>query len=328
MTQLRVDREPHREMRERLARRDAANPFHTPFYLAARERLGWEPCLISLGEPGAWEPVCAAFLKTGLVTRHLELPSAPAPPAGGERFWQDLFAWARRTRVTAFEAGSFASPAAELPHRPPATVRRRRWEYVLDLTSSRPWAGLSSNHARNVKRGRKSGLVIRRRADADACRVHLALMAASMERREARGERVPGMGAGQLEEVTALVETGAGEVFQAAAGEEVFSSILLLRAQAGAYYHSAGTSQAGMARGASHFLVYGIAELLRQDGLGTFNLGGVSDAGSGLEQFKRGFGGRRIELEAAEWAVSRGVTRWLGRGVRLLRGMAGAGVGR
>ena len=47
-----------------------------------------------------------------------------------------------------------------------------------------------------------------------------------------------------------------------------------------------------------------------------FNLGGVSEPGSGLDQFKRGFGSRRVELDAVHCSTACRLTRWIGVGVR------------
>ena len=56
--------------------------------------------------------------------------------------------------------------------------------------------------------------------------------------------------------------------------------------------------------GAAHFLIHGIACILRQAGKEVHNLGGTNDLNpeSGLVRFKNGFGvgTERIELETAQ----------------------------
>jgi hypothetical protein len=74
--------------------------------------------------------------------------------------------------------------------------------------------------------------------------------------------------------------------------------------------------------GASHWLISEIAGVLRASGTRCFNLGGVSERGSGLEQFKSGFGARRVDLETVTVVTEGGMRRWLGAGARLLRGAA------
>ena len=66
--------------------------------------------------------------------------------------------------------------------------------------------------------------------------------------------------------------------------------------------------------------------MLKASGKRWFNLGGVSERGSGLEQFKSGFGSRRVDLEAVAVVMEGGMRRWLGTGARLLRRVARPGV--
>ena len=146
-----------------------------------------------------------------------------------------------------------------------------------------------------------------------------------MMRRRERGEQVPAVMASQLAEVSALTAHGAGEIFQAVVDGQVLSSILVLLSRDAGYYHSAGTSAEGMACGASHVLVHDIAMALQAASKQQFNLGGVSEPGSGLDQFKRGFGSRRVELDAVHCSTAGRLTRWIGVGVTALRQVATAG---
>ena len=72
---------------------------------------------------------------------------------------------------------------------------------------------------------------------------------AGRTRRRTRGEAVSDAAASQ--DHRAFLESGAGELFQAVSGSTVLSSVLVLRASTSGYYQSAGTSQDGMAIGAS-----------------------------------------------------------------------------
>jgi lipid II:glycine glycyltransferase (peptidoglycan interpeptide bridge formation enzyme) len=116
--------------------------------------------------------------------------------------------------------------------------------------------------------------------------------------------------------LAALTGSGAGELFQVTAGGRILSSILVLLAARGGYYHSAGTRPEGMSCGASHFLVSEIAAALQAAGLTRFNLGGVSGTGTGLEQFKHGFGTTRVELQAVECELTGAFTAVLTAGAR------------
>ena len=123
-----------------------------------------------------------------------------------------------------------------------------------------------------------------------------------MERRLNRGEHVTVDA--QMHTPLALVQQGAGEFFRAMRSGQALSSILVLRAPSGAYYHSAGTSRDGMAIGASHLLIRNVAEMLRAEGKQVFNLGGADSSSPGLERFKIGFGSHPISSEAAQFCFS------------------------
>lgn len=315
---------PRADIAERLAVSAPANPFYSAAYGAARGLLGWNARVLAQGEPGHREMLCPVFTREGLSGGCLEIPSLPVLPAG-VGFWTAFLDACRRHDIVSVEVATFGSTQAAIPRLPEEQERRERWEYVLELQAPDLWAGLSSNHRRNVLRGRKNGIQVRRSVDPAARARHVELMAASMDRRKDRGECVPDVHGYMRREVNAFVDAGAGALFQAVKGESVVSSILVLLAPDGGYYHSAGTSAEGLRCGASHLLVQEIAAALRGEGKHTFNLGGVGTAGSGLDQFKSGFGGRRIVLAAVRLAVRRRVTRWLGAGVKMLRQAALSG---
>lgn len=312
---------PSMERCEEVAARCPTNPFMTEAYLRARTLLGVTPHLLVLEAAGRIQSGCFAFERAGHLTRSLEIMSLPLLP-DPEEFWNGMQAWCRRRGVSKLDVNTFASECQRIPFLGGEERRRNRCEYVIDLHDDLLRKRMSSNHLRNVKRGQKAGVVVRRSIEESACRLHVDLMASSMTRRRDRGESVPEPMAGQLAEVTALVQHGTGELFQAAIDGRIVSSILVLSSQEAGYYHSAGTSPAGMECGASHVLVYEIALALRASSKRHFNLGGVSEPGSGLEQFKRGFGTRRVELEAVQCSTAGRLTRWLGAGVTALRQMA------
>lgn len=102
------------------------------------------------------------------------------------------------------------------------------------------------------------------------------------------------------------------------AGDTVHSSVLVLLAAKGAYYHSAGTSPDGMACGASPWLVHEAALVLRERGLEVFNLGGAIQASAGLFRFKSEFATTPVPLESVTystrgkfWTTCQAAWRWV-----------------
>lgn len=304
---------PSRELCAELSGLAAQNPFATYAYLEARRKSGLRPWLLGLRKGGGLAAGCLGFVDAGVLTRSLEVPSLLSTEGTGP-FWDALVKLCREQRITRLVLDSFASTQAQIPKLPGETARRERQEFVLHLQQGELRKGLASNHQRNVKRARAAGMEVVRCATEDACREHARLMGASLERRRERGEAVV---ESESQGLAALVEAGAGEIFQARWNDAVVSSILILLAARGGYYQSAGTTPEGMSSGASHFLVLETALLLQAAGLEVFNLGGAHEAG--LQRFKAGFGAKQVTLEAAEFDLESGVTRQAKKAVRLLR---------
>jgi lipid II:glycine glycyltransferase (peptidoglycan interpeptide bridge formation enzyme) len=310
-----------RELCSEVAALDPCNPFHTFEYAEAMRSLGTQPWLLLLKEDGRVIGGCTGFLRAGRIKRSLEIPSVPwISPA--EIFWAGLSGFCRQKRVSELSLDSFASARTEIPSIPGELSRRVRVEYVLPLANSDFSSGMSSNHKRNAQKAQKAGVTIERTTEVAASKDHVRLQDASMERRMDRGEAV--VADAQTRTPAALVKHGAAEFFRATRDGQVLSSILVLRAGRGAYYHSAGTSQEGMSIGASHFLIRQVAETLRHEGMEKFNLGGADASTPGLERFKTGFGCQAVQLEAAQFYVGTPLQRGLGAVVSLVRRLARA----
>lgn len=292
------------------------NPFRSWAYAQAMTSLGKEPWLFYAQEQGRIVTGCFGFLRSGRINRSLEIPSIPAIPEQDE-FWGNLAHFCSERRVSRLSIQSFASAGADIPSMTGEIERRQRNEYFIDLQAPVVWSGASTNHRRNIQKGQKAGLVVECTRDVGACAVHAHLQNASMERRAVRGEEV--VADAHVRNFKALLQNGAGEIFRAKKGDNVLSSILVLRAARGAYYHSAGTNSEGMAVGASHFLISQIAEALRGEGMERFNLGAAGDNNLGLERFKSGFGAKSVKLECAEFDLASPLHRGVSTIVDLLR---------
>lgn len=293
------------------------NPFITAAFVASRRSLGERPWLIGLENDAQLVSACSAFMRTGYLNRSLEIPSLPEIPDSNV-FWAGVLQFCSRNRVSELWINSYASTAAPIPSLPGEYDRHSRCEYVLDLERADDlWQRITPHHRRNIGRARKRGLEIRRVSDGDACESHARLMHASMERRHERGESVALEFAAR--ELLALIQSGAGELFQAVHDGELLSSILILRAAEGGYLQTAGTSPEGMSCGASHLLAYSVAGTLQTEGARIFNMGGVAPDQSGLQRFKAGFGTRTIDLEAAGFFVASPLKRMLTHAARRVR---------
>jgi hypothetical protein len=300
-----------------LAALTPCNPFRTEQYAGALRALGQSPWLLGTKDGGRLVAGCYASLASGRLNRTLIVPSLPAV-GDHDAFWNGLIPFCRAQRVTSLELDSFAGTGTRIPPLPGAMERRERVEYILDLDDPEWERRLARKHRQNIQKALHAGVLLRRTASADACRDHVRLMSATMARRHARGEAVPEDVDQELTWSLLLTQMGAAELFQAVAGADVLASAMIMRSARGAYNQSAGTSRAGMQCGASHFLMYEIARVLREESRVSFNLGGA-EFNPGLRLFKSRFGAQAVALESASVYLGGRVRRTLTAVARSLR---------
>jgi hypothetical protein len=299
-----------------VARLDRTNPFLTRAYVDATRHFG-EPWKLSLNdEHGNLSTASVGYLRRGRLECALEILSLPRS-GDWESLWPGLHRFCRDKGVTRLLINTFHAPPAPIPTMGIEVVRRRRREFLLNLEVSNWPPRWSSNHRRNVNKARRLGLVVERQTSPAACEAHARLIDASMERRQHRGEDVSvGSDASGHRR---FLETGSGVLYQVRDADQVLSSMLVLLAERGAYYHSAGTSEIGMSKGASMFLIQELAGGLRDEGFELFNLGGADVDQEGLARFKQGFHPTAVELEAAEFFLGNALKKNLLEAVRKLR---------
>ncbi len=310
-----VECEPGDDLLRRVAALAPANPFCTPAYVRARQALGKPVWVLGLRQGDEWTWVCPALLHAGRWSRSLEIESLPSDP--DPLFWDGLMRGCRARRIGFLEVWTMATPSATLPTLPGEEWRRPRFEHVLRLHGRDLWEALATNQKRNVKRARKSGIALRVTSDLAACADHARLMSLSMDRRKQRGESVADDSRPEHHEP--YLRTGAGQLFQAVRGDQVLSSVLVLTAERGAYYQTAGTSPEGMACGASPFLIHEIARQLQERSVEVFNLGGAAPDNPGLFRFKGELGAEAVPLECAGYATGNRLWRSLKNAGRALR---------
>jgi hypothetical protein len=309
-----------RELAAALMSLAPANPFCTKSYAEAMHANGQQVWLLGTKRSGALIAGCYGLIASGYLNRCLRIPSLPHLPSG-DVFWDGLLRFCSSHRIHCLELANSFSSGTHIPPLPGEVERRDTLEYVLDLGDPEWERNLARKHRQNIKRALETGVTLRRSAGADPCREHVRLMGMSMERRGRRGESaaVPGGVKHQRSLSLALTGKGAGELFQAVARGEVLSSAIVLRAAEGAHYYTAGTSPEGMKCGASHFLLYSIARVLREESARTFNLATGEVPNPGLRLFKLRFGATPVSLEHATFYFGSNLRRRLTTAAHSLR---------
>lgn len=291
--------------------------------LAKSLLLGHEPWSFALEAHGSSEIIGFATHAAGTLHRSFEITVFPELGAR-HGFWDALSAFAERSSVTQLLVEQISAAFSDEPMIPSLQGETERYSnirmYVWNLADSSWDRAISANHRRNIGRARKQGVGLASLSPADAVSVHLKLIGASLTRRSARGE--PTNFASDEREVHEVLGTGRAEMFQASLDGEIVSSMIVYTLGPFAYYDSGGTSQPGMSVGASHFLMYSIAGLLRDRGISSLNLDVASVAAGGLARYKAEFGAEQWMVERVRCnlrsparvfrnVVRRGLRRWM-----------------
>jgi RimJ/RimL family protein N-acetyltransferase len=293
-----------------------ANPFLTPSYVRAQKALGYDAWLLGLTDGAVTQTSALCLIRGSLLHRWMMIPASPALPSDSI-FWAGLDSFCRERGVTNLELSTFANPGGWIPELRGETERVERTEFEMTLLGKDLWAGISKSHRERINQGRKHGLVLRRGRSEAAIDAHVALQINSMDRRTLRGENVAQTFERSIR--AALLTSGAGELFQAMLGDDVVSSLLVLRSSTGAYCESSGNSAKGMKIGASHFLRYETALALQAEKIEVFYLGGARATEAGLHSYKSGFGAMAHPMASVNAWTSSWARRKLSTVARLLR---------
>ncbi len=279
---------PNEKFVGELAARDPENLFVTSACMQGMALRGFVPCLLGLWEDDKLVQGCLGAYKAGRLSRSLDIRLLPDLPADSP-FWPGLLAACRRLGVWDLSVCAVTQCPDPIPKLGPVTFEEAGTEFYLRLGADPPPAPSSSNHRRSIAKAIKNGLTLHRTTALEAISVHAAMMEASIDRRSARGEDIPGHV--QKHYYRHMLQAGAGEFFQVHDKQgKVLSSLFFLRSKGAAYYQSAGTSREGMSLGASPFLIWNAADLLRKEGVTKYCLGGSTLDNTGLVRFKSGFG--------------------------------------
>jgi hypothetical protein len=296
-----------------LMRLAPANPFFTSSYGKFLRALGHETWILGIERGGTLISGCYAILTSGYVNRTLRIASLPAIDTE-DIFWEGLRRFCADHRISRLELNTIGSSEARIPPVAREGPVENILEYVMKIDDSNWEQNIDLHHRRKIRKALQSGITVRRTTDAAACNEHVRLMATSMERRWLRGESIKGDHESHLREAILLTTTGAGHLFHAVAGDEILSSVLVLRATHGAYYASSGTSVKGMQCGACHLLIYSVARTLQEESVRIFNLSNAEAPGPGLRQFKQRFGAAAVPLQCATFYLGSSLRKTLAAG--------------
>ncbi|MHB1499577.1 MAG: lipid II:glycine glycyltransferase FemX [Candidatus Dormibacteria bacterium] len=280
-----------------------ANLLQSHSWGAVQDRAGWRTERILVETPGRVLPVTALIGQVGpAALSRLYVPRGPVcGPDDVESFTRvmETLVAAGRARGASVVEVEVPWEAREVPpHHPLVSLGRVRARQPLatSLVDLRPEPEdiLDSFHAKtryNVRLAERKGVDVRR--------VGLAELSHCIRATEARqGIRLPSEH--HLRNVLEILGDGAWAL-GATVGQEVVAAVLLARFDDQILYLYGGATDRHRQLMPNHLLHWRAMMLARQDGCSSYDLWGVPEDDSpdhpwqGLAQFKRGFGGARVE---------------------------------
>ncbi|HUU89942.1 MAG TPA: peptidoglycan bridge formation glycyltransferase FemA/FemB family protein [Phycisphaerae bacterium] len=238
---------------------------------------------------------------------------------------------AQRTGNVELTIGSYAAPptAAELAGA--GFELTKYWEFVLDLTQTEDdlWTAMEHKRRKNIRKARRSNVIIREMAREEGLRHLRRLQGDSSQRIVARGgPDIRYNGRHEADPVNILLDSGVGQLIGAEVEGEVVSASLFTCFNGLAYHTLSGHNRKALSVQAPTLLLWEMIMRCRREGVMKFNLGGCSaDAQNedspehGVYQYKKAFGGELAECKNVSKVLRPG-TRFF---VKLLRRMAGYG---
>jgi hypothetical protein len=190
-----------------------------------------------------------------------------------------------------------------------AGTLRNEYRVHLARTDEELRHGLSSNHARHVRRGEREGW----RLDITPANTAAAMLAhvsdAGTTRAAMRGNAFTAA-AWNLDHLARLSDDQWGlAMYCAYSDRTLLSAALIGYGGARAFYLCGGSTEEGYARGAAIWMHWNTMLSLRERGIAIYNLGGVpasamrtSHPAKGLHRFKAGFGSELVALNGVRWS--------------------------
>ncbi len=194
----------------------------------------------------------------------------------------------RAAGVFALRVDSYDSPGSDAVLGPLGYQLGERWEFVIDFSDRDRdlWDALAGERRTDIRRAEKLGVHTRCEQTSDAIALVAQFQRESMER---RGQPIADA-TRQTEAVGQRVSRGMGDIFVTYCDGQPVNAALLMYFNARAYYHMAGTSEAGKrCRGPVH-LVWTALQHYAERGAECLNLGAALGGQESLYQFKRDFG--------------------------------------
>ncbi|MCK5034613.1 MAG: GNAT family N-acetyltransferase [Candidatus Sabulitectum sp.] len=290
-----------------------SSPLATNEYIASLKSTG-KPFTMITGESNGI-PVSAALLTfhSTRIERKVSVNVISIRQEDSLSFWTQLLKYLNSINIHTLQILTFCSEPFPVPEIRNIIKGKERWEYHLQLKNFN-MTTLHSKHRNMVRKAEKAQVSFSCCNGVDSLDQHVEMQHLSQLRRNLESDHKE-----TNPFVKALLENDAAELCFAKHNGKVISSACILKTKNGGYLFSAGTSPLGMELGASNYLLYKVMELYKDRGLSLFNLGGVTSNETGLNSFKKRFGGVKIFLPEFNVTINRSVLAVLTKQIRIIK---------
>ena len=213
----------------------------------------------------------------------------------------EILDYCRENKVVKLSMNSFGIPYDSEYMNDMDFITSRRWEFVLDIAHSEEelWNNFHSKKRNSIRKGEKSGIIVRRETDLDFLLHYRKLALDTYNRKTSQGIPYPKpLSESQIKRYKQrLIDTGIGRMYLAFKDEEVVAGAFFIGCHSSAYYMLSASSDLGLKSAAPDSILWTAIRDYQKAGYGIFNFGGLSESElngkpletSGLYQFKKRF---------------------------------------
>ncbi len=245
--------------------------------------------------------------------KSLSFGSLPAAEnaASQRNMVEKLIQYAQKDSVTSISFHSFGTPYGSdiLPEL--GFNVSKRWEFLLDLCDNEEdlWKKIHSKKRNLIKKGQKSGVVVKRCDDISEALELRQLALATQKRKEGADIDFPVADESYYLSIKKkLIDIGIGRLYLAYEGSRAIAGAFFVGFHDSVYYVLSSADQEGLDKAAPDLILWTCMTDYQKEGYRIFNLGGVSEHDlhgtpleeSGLYHFKKRFSANEVPCYRSE----------------------------
>lgn len=210
----------------------------------------------------------------------------------------EILAYCRKNKVVKLSMNSFGMPYDSECMNSMGLATTRRWEFILDISNPEEeiWKNFHSKKRNLIRKGEKSGIIVRRGTDLDFLLKYRTLATDTYNRKTSQGIPYPKpLSESQVKRYKErLIDTGIGRMYLAFKDEDVVAGAFFVGCHSSVYYMLSASNDSGLKSAAPDSILWRAIRDYHKEGYGVFNFGGLSEGEldgnpletSGLYHFK------------------------------------------